>query len=361
MNHSIAELCRFFESSAQKEAGLVIATILRTEGSTYRKAGARALIDASGRASGMLSGGCLETDLHERAARALARARPERVWYDTRTSEDPIWGIGSGCEGAVDIWLQPELPQTGYPFMRYLQQCLADDLCAQVVTVVGGDARPEELGAHTFRGRAAESPLTARLAEELLPSVGDQLRTVRFEERTLEVFVGALGPPPRLLICGAGFDAIPVHNFAAALGWHVTVFDHRPAYANEAQFPLAARVICARAEELPRHLGPASFDAAVVMSHHLPADIAYLRALVTRPPRYIGLLGPPARRQRLLAEAGSAARDIATRIYGPAGLDIGAGTPEAIALAIVAQIQATLSGKAGGPFDAGAAVADQSL
>jgi xanthine/CO dehydrogenase XdhC/CoxF family maturation factor len=352
VNHSIAELCRFFESSARKDAGLVIATVLRTEGSTYRKAGARALIDVDGRASGMLSGGCLEADLHERAARTLARSRPERVWFDTRTSEDPIWGIGSGCEGAVDIWLQPESPRTGFAFMRYLQRCLADDLSAQIATVVGGEARPEELGTQAFRGQEADDPLSACLAAALLPSVDVQLRSVRFEERSLEVFVGTLALPPRLLICGAGFDAIPVHDFAAALGWQVTVFDHRPAYANTAQFPLAARVVCARAEELPRHLNPASFDAAVVMSHHLPADIAYLQALAAQPPRYIGLLGPAARRQRLLAEAGSAARDIAPRIHGPAGLDIGAGTPEAIALAIVAQIQAALSGRAGGPFDA---------
>jgi xanthine/CO dehydrogenase XdhC/CoxF family maturation factor len=348
------------------ETGLVLATVLRTEGSTYRKAGARALIDASGRASGMLSGGCLEADLHERAARVLARGRAERIWYDTRSSEDPIWGIGSGCEGAMDIWLQPESAQTGYPVMQYLRRCLAEDLTAQLVTVVGGEADPAELGAHAFRGFEAASPLAASplaacLAATLVPSVFDQLRWVSCEGRALEVFVSTLSRPPRLLICGAGFDAIPVHNFAAALAWQVTVFDHRPAYANAAQFPLAARVICARAEELARQLDPASFDAAIIMSHHLAADIAYLRGLAARPPHYIGLLGPAARRQRLLAAAGSAAQGIAPRIHGPAGLDIGAGTPEAIALAIVAQIQAALSGKAGGPFSIDHAAASQSL
>ncbi len=339
----------------------MLATILRTEGSTYRKAGARALIDASGHASGMLSGGCLEADLHERAARVLARGRPERIWYDTRASQDPIWGIGAGCEGAMDIWLQPEPAQTGFPVMQYLQQCLADDVMAQFATVVGGDATPTELGTQAFRGVPATSPLARCLAETLLESTRNQLLWVRFEQRRLEVFVGTLGPPPRLLICGAGLDAIPVHNFAAALGWQVTVFDHRPAYANVAQFPLATRVLCARPEELAQQLDPSVFDAAVIMSHHLAADIAYLRALAARPPLYIGLLGPATRRQRLLAEAGGVAGDIAERIHGPAGLDIGAGTPEAIALAIVAQIQAALSGRAGGPFAADRALGTQSL
>jgi len=350
VNHSIAELCRFFRQSARKEAGLVLATVLRTEGSTYRKAGARALIDANGQASGILSGGCLEADLRERAARVLARGRPERVWYDTRASEDPIWGIGSGCEGAMDIWLQPELPQPVFPVMQYLQHCLALDVPAQLATVVGGEATQAELGSHAFRGQGAANPLAAILAATLVESATDELRSVRFEERSLEVFVGRLSLPPRLLICGAGFDAIPVHNFAAALGWQVTVFDHRPAYANGAQFPLAARVLCAKPAELAQQLDPSAFDAAIIMSHHLQADIAYLGALAAQPPHYIGLLGPASRRQRLLAEAGSAAQGLAPRIHGPAGLDIGAGTPEAIALAIVAQIQAALSGKAGGPF-----------
>jgi len=360
VNHSIAELCRFFNVSARRETGLVLATILRTEGSTYRKAGARALIDAHGQASGMLSGGCLETDLHERAARVLARGRPERIWYDTRASEDPIWGIGSGCEGAMDIWLQPALAQTGFPVMQYLQRCLADDVTAQLATVVGGDATPAELGTQAFRGVQAESPLVASLTAMLVAGVDDQLLVLRFQERSLEVFVGSLSVPPRLLICGAGFDAIPVHNFAAALGWQVTVFDHRPAYATAAHFPLAARVLCARTEEFALQLDPASFDAAIIMSHHLATDIAYLRALAAQPPHYIGLLGPASRRQRLLAEVGSAAQRVAARIHGPAGLDIGAGTPEAIALAIIAQIQAVLSGKAGGPFAVARAVA-QSL
>jgi xanthine/CO dehydrogenase XdhC/CoxF family maturation factor len=308
----------------------------------------------------MLSGGCLETDLHERAARVLARGRPERIWYDTRASDDPIWGIGSGCEGAMDIWLQPELPQTGFPVMQYLQRCLADDVTARLATVVGGDATPTELGTQAFRGMEAESPLAARLAETLVAGVDDQLLRLSFEGRSLEVFLGTLALPPRLLICGAGFDAIPVHNFAAALGWQVTVFDHRPAYADAAHFPLAARVLSARAEELPQYLDPTVFAAAIIMSHHLAADIAYLRALAAQPPHYIGLLGPASRRQRLLAEVGSAAQRVAARIHGPAGLDIGAGTPEAIALAIIAQIQAALSGKAGGPFAGPRAVARSS-
>ena len=355
MDHSLTEICRFFAATEPNHEPLVLASVLRTEGSTYRKAGARVLIGPDGRASGMLSGGCLEADLRERAMRVIACGRAERVLFDTRESDDPIWGLGMGCEGAMEIWLQPELPEVRYPLMRYLQRCLANEQNAMIATVVGGQAAPTELGAHGFRGMAGQTPLEQRL-EALLeanPAARASLQSLRIDDRELEVFVAPVELPPSLLVCGGGADAIPVQNLAASLGWRVTVFDHRPAYATAAHFPLAARVICARPEELPRHLDSAQFSAAIVMSHYLPADIAYLKLLAANPPQYIGLLGPANRRQRLLGEVGEPALRIAARIHGPAGLDIGAGTPESMAMAIVAQIHAVLAGKSGGPFEPG--------
>ncbi|HMD72734.1 MAG TPA: XdhC family protein, partial [Steroidobacteraceae bacterium] len=120
MNHALSEICRFFRAAERSGEPLVLATVLRTEASTYSKAGARVLIAADGHTSGMISGGCLESDLHERALRVLERNRSERAWFDTRESDDPIWGLGMGCEGAMDIWLQAELPEHRYPVMRYL-------------------------------------------------------------------------------------------------------------------------------------------------------------------------------------------------------------------------------------------------
>jgi xanthine/CO dehydrogenase XdhC/CoxF family maturation factor len=204
------------------------------------------------------------------------------------------------------------------------------------------------LGRYGYPGMTPLDPLDALLAA--CTSDGARLHGLPVEERVIEVFTAPVGLPPRVLLCGAGMDAIPVHAFAAALGWRVTVYDHRPAYATAERFPLAARVILGRAEHLLQHLDPSRFHAAVIMSHHLPADISYLKCLACAAPRFIGLLGPPARRARLLAEAGAAARDIASRVFGPVGLDIGAGTPETIALAIVAQIQAVLAGRGGGSF-----------
>ncbi len=351
MDDTLSGLVRYFTEVEGRGAPLVMATVLSTAGSTYAKTGARVLLGPDGGASGILSGGCLEADLRERAARVLALDRPQRIDFDTRLSDDPVFGIGMGCEGAMDVWLEPARPPD-YPLMRHLGRCLQRGTPGVVATVVGGAAREEELGAHGFDGVAPTGrlgELLAKIAAGTPPPHG-VLRRLPFDGRELEVFVAPVRLPTSLLLCGAGPDAIPVHRFAAALGWRVTVFDHRPAFATPAAFPGAAQVLCARPEEAAGMLGERHFDAAVVMSHHLAADAEYLRWLADRAPRYIGLLGPAARRQRLFHDVGEPLQAVAARLHGPVGLDIGASTPEAIALAIVAQIQAVLAGRSGGPF-----------
>jgi xanthine/CO dehydrogenase XdhC/CoxF family maturation factor len=144
-----------------------------------------------------------------------------------------------------------------------------------------------------------------------------EIQLVSFCSRLLEVFVSPATLPPALLLCGAGPDAIPVVQFGALLGWRVTIFDHRPAYASAANFPKGTTVLCGRPEELSQRLSPSLFDAAVIMSHNLSADSMYLRALSTDGPMYIGLLGPASRRARLLKEAGSMLEAVAGRIRGP--------------------------------------------
>jgi xanthine/CO dehydrogenase XdhC/CoxF family maturation factor len=147
-----------------------------------------------------------------------------------------------------------------------------------------------------------------------------------------------------LLICGAGPDAQPVAAAARALGWRVSVVDHRPAYADPRRFP-GARVLRAEAASLAANVDLERCHAAVVMSHHLPSDVAYLRVLSRSPlPAYIGLLGPSARRCRILDELGGEVDGVRSRLRGPVGFDIGACTPEGIALAIVAEVHAWLAG-----------------
>ena len=172
-----------------------------------------------------------------------------------------------------------------------------------MATVVGGDVLPGELGQHYFSNVADERPLATdiRALEILRPS----LRKVEFDGRVLEVFAAPVDLPLALLLCGAGPDAIPIAQLGVSLGWRVTVYDHREAYAVPDVFPESTRVILGRPEELTDRLDLSRFDAAVIMSHHLLSDVEYLRRLARLPPSYVGALGPAARRKRLLTEAGS--------------------------------------------------------
>jgi len=149
---------------------------------------------------------------------------------------------------------------------------------------------------------------------------------------------------PRVLVLGAGPDAVPLLRFAANLGWRCTVCDHRPAYVEGNDFASAVLRQCGPAEELARRLDLGQFDMAVIMSHHLASDRAYLRQVAESGIAYIGLLGPPGRRERLLADMPALREGLARRLHGPAGLDLGGRGPSAIALSIVAEMQLHLSG-----------------
>jgi xanthine/CO dehydrogenase XdhC/CoxF family maturation factor len=167
----------------------------------------------------------------------------------------------------------------------------------------------------------------------------------------LRVLALPLALPPRLLLLGGAPDAQPLVDLAARLGWHVTVHDHRSAYAQPVRFPLAEQVLLGRPETVAQTLDLERFDAVVVMSHHLTSDLVYLRALSTSRIPYIGLLGPANRRAKLLAELGNDAAGLTGRLHAPIGLNIGGRAPESIALSIVAQIHAWLHGAPGGPFE----------
>jgi xanthine/CO dehydrogenase XdhC/CoxF family maturation factor len=165
-----------------------------------------------------------------------------------------------------------------------------------------------------------------------------------------DVFTITSEKTPRLLIFGAGPDAEPVVSLAHLLGWSVTVVDHRPAYLDAQRFDPRTQLVHADDFALPKQLKLDDFDAAVVMSHHLAADERYLGILAGTTISYIGLLGPLTRREKLFASLGSVSRKLAPRLRAPVGLDLGARTPEEIALSIIAEIQATLKGREGAPF-----------
>jgi xanthine dehydrogenase accessory factor len=330
------------ERAPGKHASRVLATVVATAGSTYRKPGARMLMMADGTYVGLLSGGCLESDLQTHALDVLNSQMPRAIEYDMRGPDDMLFGIGAGCEGAMRVLLEPASHDTPAAVALTAVGSAAHRGEASSLVLVHESA---ELGLGTYH---VSSSMPAELADAARKSLDDKTsRDITFgagAART-RAFVQYLAPTPHLLICGAGPDALPVVTAARALGWRVTVVDHRPHFASATRFP-GAEVRLAAAQLLRSEVDLAGCHAAVVMSHHFASDQTYLRELAEAgAPLYVGLLGPESRRLRLAADLGEAAEKLRTRLHGPVGIDIGASTPEGIALSIVSQIHAWLAGR----------------
>jgi len=368
MESLLGPLLPLFERERAAGRAVALGVLVETKGSTYRKPGALMLIAANGDSAGLLSGGCLEGDLAEYARSVIETGTARLVTYDTRGGDDLVWGLGLGCEGAMHILLMCAGPANHWQPLAQLADALAAHTPIAVGIVVESDRSDSPVGTVVLHGAgigADDVGIGVGVGEAGVDSVGlgddgvngvgvrrrvdvalataaDTGRTGWFETATprWKMFVLPLSLPPKLLLLGAGPDAAPVVDFAARLNWKVTLYDHRPAYADASHFPLAERVLQAQPDELLSVVDATLFSAAVVMSHHLPSDLKYLRALAATTIPYVGLLGPTARRERLLADLEADAGKLRSRLHAPVGLPIGGRSPESIALSIVAEIHA---------------------
>ena len=355
---SLHRLIPLFERARLSDEPLVLATVIRTGGSTYAKPGAQMLIARNGEYAGLLSGGCLEGDLREHARTVLESGAARIVSYDLRSKDDQLFGLGAGCEGAMDILLTRHGPEDGdWQPLDSMDRAFRRGWALRLgfVTATGradlplGSSFPADGELPEFvRGESRIGGLLGALHEAALQTPDNGTR--RVEALGIELFVACIAPPPRILLLGGGPDVRPVATLADFLGWKVTVVDHRAAYLDAARFPATATLVETPAAEVAGAIRIDDFDAAIVMSHHLESDLQYLRALASSRVPYVGLLGPAARREKLLGDLGAQAGALRDRLRAPVGLDIGGRTPEAIALSIVGEVQATLSGRGGRPF-----------
>ena len=343
-----------FERERTAGHALAVGLLVHTAGSTYRKPGALMLIAANGEYAGLLSGGCLEGYRREPAQSVIRTGEPQLVTYDMRGADDLIWGLGLGCEGAMRILLFRVGPELDWQPLDHLTRFLAA-YTPTAVGIVVESSHPDLPAGTITLPRETSSPVLRKAlrqtGRDLLDSAAVQsaLETAAHSGRAVWVegsacawrlFALPLSLPPKLLLLGAGPDAAPVVDLAARQSWKVTVVDHRPAYAQAEHFPAAERVVLSRPDELLSAVDLSRFSAAVVMSHHLASDLAYLRSLSATAIPYVGLLGPAVRRERLLSDLGAEAESLRSRLHGPVGLALGGRTPESIALAIVAEIHA---------------------
>lgn len=354
MSHALeaplAPLLRDYRELRAAGGPFVLATIVSTAGSTYRKAGAQMLVTRGAETRGLLSGGCLEVDLVEHAREVLESGVARLARYDMRGEGDLLFGIGSGCEGAMEVLLQRVGPAESWQPLAQAADCADALRTGSLAIVVDGESAGRAWWDGGGNVAAAEPEDILRAREAAAASGDTRLVRCRLVDGEVRVLALPLAPPPGLLLCGAGVDAAPLARLAIALGFAVTVCDHRTALVSAVRFP-DCRLCCQPASELARVPELTRAAAAIVMSHHLESDLAYLRVLAARPAiGYVGLLGPRARRERLLGELGADTDALRARLHAPLGLDIGAHTPEAIALAAAAELHAWLAGRSGGPW-----------
>jgi xanthine/CO dehydrogenase XdhC/CoxF family maturation factor len=303
------------------------------------------LIVPDGRRIGSISGGCLEGEIARKAWWFTESGTPVVRVYDTTSDDDAVWEFGLGCNGVVQVMLERVDTPGASALLEFLDAQRASP--AVIATVirgedVAGDRLLIDAAGHTA-GSLAGSNLELALRSHTAAAMRERRsRLVHLGET--QVFVEWIGPPLSLVVFGAGHDAVPLSAIARELGWSVTVADGRPAYARANRFP-DARVVLTTLSDPLRDVRIDHDTAVVLMTHNYPLDVRLLPRILPLRPRYLGLLGPRRRAEKLFAEIGI---DPPAGVHYPIGLDLGGDAPTSIAVAIAAEIQAALHGRRGG-------------
>jgi xanthine dehydrogenase accessory factor len=369
--NEVRALVEAFDGANVRGERCALATVVSVEGSSYRRPGARMLVCESGTSTGTISAGCLESDVIEHAKRVIRAGKAVLVEYDTAsTSDEMAWGLGLGCNGIVRVLVEPLAH--GSVYVEALRRsCEADAAPVLVATVY--QHTPSESASYEARietgarllinedGSVSREKLSGRAASMIEselrePSRGETTSATHVYDvnsGAVKVFVETLLPPVPLVIFGAGHDALPIVELARGLGWQTEVVDPQSRPASPSRFATADRVILSRPEDVAAHVAITPRTLTLLMTHNYSHDLTLLKFLLASPARYIGVMGPRKRTERMLGELALGAdifrpeeTDLA-RLYSPAGLDIGANAPAEIALSIIAEMRAVLDGRQG--------------
>ncbi|SNR34021.1 XdhC family protein [Hymenobacter mucosus] len=361
----LERLLRAYDDHRTAGRACALASVVDVAGSAYRRPGARMLVTDEGQLTGAISGGCLEGDARQRARRTIQQGRPTVVTYDSTDPDDDLqFGAALGCQGIVQILLEPlDFTDPNNPVELLRRWASGVEELAVIATVFGvaGGGQDLHVGQRlllTSAGIQGTLPTHANLYPHILADARGALaagqpatRHYPAEAGTTRVSLEILRPPVRLTVYGAGNDVQPLVRLAASLGWRVQVVDGRPAQAQPTRFPDADEVRVLPLAQVADEPYDGSF--ALLMTHNYYYDLAVLQHLLPAAnARYIGLLGPRKKYERLLddlrKDVPDAAEQLRGRIHSPIGLNLGAETPEEIALSIIAEIQAVLTGRPAG-------------
>lgn len=348
-----------FKQTDHSQRKVALATVVKVRGSSYRSPGARMLITDDGKWVGSISGGCLEGDALRKARKVMTDRVPLTVTYDTSEDSNQNLGIGLGCNGIIDVLIEPIDPASPYDPIKLFERLLAAQEPAGIATVFSNTLYQAEKLMINGNHEIILPFSNDRLSKLVLPDLGSvftskksEARRYIFEETEVDVFVELVQPAVSLLIFGGGFDARPVSHLAKSIGWNVTVTDECVAHIAPVFFPTADKLSLCNRRYIERDFNVTPFTACVLMSHNYEYDRDVLRTLLKSPAPYIGILGPRKRFEKMISEFAAEGIDLSGddlhRIHSPIGLDIGAEAPDEIALSIISEIQGKFANRSGG-------------
>ncbi len=349
-----------YRAAQQQHKRTALATVVHVEGSSYRRPGARMLVTEEGELTGAISGGCLEGDALRKALLAINQCQNKLVTYDSMDEDDKALGIQLGCNGIVHILFEPIDPSVENNPVRLLERASAATADVVLVTFFSPDKTAEQKGTCLLfdngisYGNDAAPSIRKQVDTDIAAVLqSSQSRLKEYEvhsHKRITAFFELIKPPVELVIAGAGNDTFPLVQLALMLGWRITVLDGRKTHATQKRFPSVKRLMTGKPGALLPEVSVNDRTVFVLMSHNYQYDLAMLRLLANQQHcKYIGVLGPKKKLERMAEDLFTEGIYIGAQnnIFGPVGLDIGAETAEEIALSVVAEIKAVLSGRAG--------------
>ena len=347
-----------YENFRSQGTGCVLATVVLVEGSSYRRAGARMLVDEFGNITGAISGGCLEGDALRKALHALHQQKNKLITYDTSDEDDAVIGAQLGCNGIIQVLFEPLNYEDSHNPCELLKSVIGQKNPLAIAVQFNLDRSKEQPGTvlliHEdlkFQGKQPEKELLDLILEQAqfaLKNKRSNFSEFTIEGQTQNLFIQNYQPPVKLIIVGAGNDSQILAQQGELLGWEVIVTDGRPTHANKERFTSSCQVIVTKPEQTLENIEIDQRSCFVLMSHNYIYDLAVLKLLLAEEQiPYIGILGPMKKYQRMQNDLNTEGFELTEenlrKIHAPIGLEIGAETPAEIGLSILAEIQSVLT------------------
>ena len=318
------------EWKAKPELDWVLATLVAVEGSSYRRPGAMMLINSLGQFYGMISGGCLESDIVLKSRQTMNDGKSRLFRYDMSDESDLGWRLGIGCGGCIDVLIQAVTEENQFLQLNKLLKRLEEgQSCHYLQAISGNTSKSDILELENFNAQDIKN---------------NQKHPYQINRGDTDWFVNNIEPQIHLAVLGGGIDARPLVNMASALAWKVSLCDPREVYARKKDFPLASDIYKSPLCDLKNQAWLQQIDACVIMHHNINLDAQALDLVQASSARYVGMLGPSHRTERVFEAAKHQYDQLTKPLFNPIGLNLGGNGPESIALSILSEIQAQLSG-----------------